>query len=242
MPIKLTSGDSALAGLVERQMRNWELARVQRPVEPTPNQTAVQDFLCISRMVGVHSEEIARRLGGQLDRPVFGREILEAMAGDDDILRRIYASMDQRHLAWWEESLRSLMQSQFVRNDYFRRLCETLLSLAHQAPSIFVGRGADLILPQQRGFRVRLIAPLESRTKQYAASHTLELAEARREIERIESQRADFFRHHFGVEATDPLRHDLTINLDRWSCGQAVELILQARSLHRKGTGSSQSL
>jgi cytidylate kinase len=184
-------------------------------------------------MVGVQGDEVARRLGKHLQWPVFGREILEAMAGDDAIRRRVYASMDQRDLGWWEESLRSLLQREFVRNDYFRRLCETLLSLARQAPSVFLGRGADLVLPQGRGFRVRLIAALDSRTRRYAEWNDLSAEEAKLEIERIERQRADFFRHHFQVDASDPLRHDLTVNLDRWSTEQTVNLILEGKEVRQ---------
>ena len=229
MPFRLASGDPGLARLVEKQVRNWELARAQRPRETLPERPEVQDFISVSRMVGVEGHEVARLLGEHLHWPVFGREILEAMAGDDAMRRRIYTSMDQRDLGWWEESLRSLLQREFVRNDYFRRLCETLLSLARQAPSVFLGRGADLVLPQDRGFRVRLIAALDTRMRRYAESHDLTLEEAQREIERIERERAHFFRHHFGVGAGDPLRHDLTVNLDRWSPEQTVKLILEAR-------------
>ena len=130
MPIKLTSADPALSRLVEKQMRNWELARSQRISTPTPKQEEVEDFLCISRMVGVDDRQVAVLVGERLGWPVFDREILEAMAGDDDFRRQIYTSMDQRDLSWWEEALRSLMDRDFVRNDYFHRLCETLLSLA----------------------------------------------------------------------------------------------------------------
>ncbi|MGB5999581.1 MAG: cytidylate kinase-like family protein, partial [Thermoanaerobaculia bacterium] len=208
MAFKLTSADPDLSRLVEKQVRNWELARSQRISTPTPEREEVEDFLCVSRMVGVDDRQVAVLIGERLGWPVFDREILEAMAGDDDFRRQIYTSMDQRDLSWWEEALRSLMDRDFVRNDYFHRLCETLLSLSRQGSSVFLGRGADLVLPRNRGFRVRLVAPLTTRTERYAELTGLSPKKARAEIARIEKERAEFLQRHFGIGADDPLRYD----------------------------------
>lgn len=233
MTAKLTSADPALSRLVEKQMRNWELARSQRLSTAPPKRKEVEDFLCISRMVGVDDRVVAGLVGKRLGWPVFDREILEAMAGDDDFRRQIYSSMDQRDLSWWEETLRALMDRDFVRNDYFHRLCETLLSLARQGNSVFIGRAADLILPRGRGFRVRLVAPLAARVARYSELTGLSPKKAEREIARIERERAEFLRRHFGVGADDPLRYDIMVNLERFSHEQAVDLILQAREMFR---------
>jgi len=143
--------------------------------------------------------------------------------------------MDERELSWWEEALRSLMEGDFVRNDYYHRLCEPLLSLAGQANSVFVGRGADLILPRDRGFRVRLVAPMADRLRRFAATMHLDPARAESEMRRIEQERERFFRHHFGVAPDDPMRYDITINLTRFTLDQSIAMILEARSLLRGG-------
>ncbi len=225
-----------VAGLVERQMRNWELTRAQRPAEPEPpKRPEVEDFVCVSRMVGIDTVPLTAELGRRLGWPVFGREILEAMAGDDFVRRQIYASMDERDLGWTEEVVRSLLRQELGRNDYFHRLCETLLSLARQASSIFVGRGADLILPRKRGFCVRLVAASVVRIRAWAEAHGVTEVEAKKTLERIERERGEFFRHHFQRDAGGPTRHDLTINLDHFSLPQAVELILEGRRIRQAG-------
>lgn len=236
MAAKLASGNPDIARLVEKQLRNWELGRQQRVTAEVVEPLQADDFVCISRQVGTHGEEVAERVGGALEWPVFGRQVLEAMAGDDEQRRRVYASMDERELSWWEETLRSLMEGDFVRNDYYHRLCETLLSLAGQANSVFLGRGADLILPRDRGFRVRLVAPEADRVRSFAATLGLPPRKAESEMERIEQERARFFQRHFGVDPDDPMRYDITINLARFSLDQAAEMILQARSLQRGGS------
>ena len=229
----------AIAKLVEKQLRNWEIAQSQRPARPEPGRKEVEDFIAGSRAVGAGGAAgagIANVLGARLGWPVFNKEILHAMAADDPTRERLYNSMDERDLSWLEESLRSLMESSFKKNDYFHRLTATVLALARQGPAVFRGRAADLILPQDRGFRVRLAASRQHCIKSYAEHHGIDLEQARTEVERIETERADFVRNHFGIDAAEQSRHDLIINLDRFSADQAVELILAG--LNMRGTGS----
>ena len=228
---KLPSNEPAVAKLVEKQMRNWELRKAQRLAVPEPERDEVEDFIAISRAVGAGGRELARKLGEALAWPVFDKEILDAMAGSDEFRRALYDSMDERDLGWCEETLRWLMQPEFVKNDYFHRLTKTILSLARQGQGVFLGRGAHLILPQDRGFRVRLVAPLEKRIQYLAEVQNLTLAQARADVERIERERAEFIRHHFRSETADATCHDLTLNLDRISLDQAVELVLATQAL-----------
>lgn len=217
--------------LVERQMRNWELARSQRPEAPAPEKHEVEDFVCLSRMPGVDGKRIAERISHELSWPVFDREILDLMAGDDFHRKQVYAAMDERDLAWSEQLIRSFLDARFARNDYFHRLCETLLLLARKGNAVFLGRGADLILPAERGFRVRLAASLEHRVAALAGRRRIPPAEARQEIERIEQERGRFFGQHFRLEANDPMRYDITLNVERFTEDQIVETILAARRI-----------
>lgn len=212
-------------------MRNWELARSQRYNETESRPPEVQEFICISRMVGVAHEAVTEPLGSRLGWPVLDRELLEEMAGDDRLRQRIYRTMDQRDLGWWESAVRAVMDGEYVRNDYFHRLSETLLSLARQGSCVFVGRGADLILPRDHGLRVRLVAPAEVRLRWYAEERQLAESRVAAEMDRIERQRGAFIQGHFGVSAADPLRHDLVVNLERVTPEQAVKMILAARQI-----------
>jgi hypothetical protein len=185
-------------------------------------------------MVGI-DDTVPAMVANALGWPMFGRELLETMAGNDPVRRRLYEYMDQRDLTWWDETVLSLMGEGFIQNDYFRRLCETVLSLARKGHAVFVGRGADRILPREVGFRVGLTASHASRVEMLARTLGTDPKESERRLRETEPKREEFLRHHFGVEADDPLRQDLILNLDRWTPGQASELILHARALtHRR--------
>ena len=167
-------------------------------------------------------------LGERLGWPVFEKEILHEMAGDDAKREQVYASMDERDMSWCEEVLRSLTQPEFVKNDYFHKLCKTILALARQSCAIFIGRRADLILPRNVGLRARIIAPFSTRIQRLVERRGLSAEAAAQEVERLEEERAGFTRKYFRVDPHDPQSYDLIINLNRFSFREAVDLIMSA--------------
>jgi len=234
MPGTAPSGKSDVARIVERQMRNWELARAQR-LEPEPglHPPEVVDFVTLSRAVASGGTEVATLLGERLGWPVFDKEILRAMAGDDQVRAKIYEALDERDVSWLEATLRVLIRGEFHKDDYFHRLTETILALARRGPAIFLGRAADLILPRDRGLRVRIIGSLERRAERFAVQNNITTSLALAEIERLDRERADFRRSHFGPHANDVTCYDLMLNLDRLRIEEAVDLILLALRMRR---------
>jgi len=223
---------SDIARLVERQMRNWEIARQQRlEAEQRPAAEQVADFVTISRAVGSQGGEVAQQLAQRLGWPLFDKELLQHMAGDDQVRARLYETMDERDTSWLESMLRWLLHGELRREDYFYRLSETVLALARQGPAVYLGRGVDFILPQDRGLRVRILAPEEMRVRHYARQHACDLRTARAEIARLEREREDFIRQYFGRPKADPTRFDLLLNLGRVPIPEAVELIVTALRL-----------
>ncbi|HVP11588.1 MAG TPA: cytidylate kinase-like family protein [Phycisphaerae bacterium] len=221
-----------LSHVVERQMRNWEIARRQKVEALLPPETGLKDFLAISRAVGLPGLRIASKLGERLGWPVFVRQVLEVMAGNDDYLRQLYAVMDERDVSWLENIALSMGLGKVGKEDYFHRLTRTVLSIARTGNAVFLGHAADLILPRNAGFRVALAAPREYCLKCYAEQKHLQPAQAEREVRSIEKARAAFIRRHFRISANDPCRCDLVVNMERFNENQVVEMILSAARIH----------
>jgi hypothetical protein len=227
---RVLTGESGIAHAVEQQMRNWELGREQRPRRATAERPQVEDFVCISRMVGLEVREVVSRLAERLRWPFFDRELLSLMAGDDEIRQRLYQTLDHRDLTWWEAIASPFLVGHYVVDDFFHRLCDTVLTLARQSSAIFVGRGIDLILPADHGLRVWLVASVPTRLESLRRRYQLTAAEARQVLELQEAERREFFRRHFHLEPSDPARFDLTLNLDRLDPDAAADLILATRA------------
>jgi len=233
MASKRTGAGLSTAKLVEKQMRNWEIARAQRLEAPEVKHEGVESFVTISRKLDSGGSEVAVALGEKLGWPVFDKEILQSMAGDDALRRQVYQSMDERDISWFEETVRAFTEGAFKKNDYLKNLSWTILSLARQGSGVFVGRAADRILPLDAGLRVRITAPDNLCVETYAARQGVSKEQAEADWERLEVERAEFVRNHFKVEATDAARFDLTINRERFTADQAVEMILLA--MHVRG-------
>jgi cytidylate kinase len=221
-----------LERLVERQIRNWELSRSQHTRDPAKKKS-VQEFVAISRQAGSLGSEIARQLAEKLGWPIFDKEILHAMSGEDSFRQRLYESMDERDVGWVESLLAPLVRGEFATHEYFPVLTRTILMLARGSAAVFVGRAADLVLPRNHGLRIRIVAPIESRVVRLAEQRKIPMETARHEVHRIDRERAEFIRHHFHLEIDDPTRCDLTINTGGITAGDAVELILC--QLRRRG-------
>ncbi|MCB9866053.1 MAG: cytidylate kinase-like family protein [Phycisphaerales bacterium] len=220
-----TIRSKSVSAAVERQMRNWELARQQEITAPETS-AATQPFVTISRMVGSGGTEVARHLAAAIDWPLFDRELLLHMSGDDGVRQRIYETLDERDQSFIEESLLSFTTAEFRRNDYFRRLTETMLALVRHGHAIFLGRGADLVLPRGCGLRVRVVSLPALCAQAFAERTGMSAIDAAREIERIEQQRSRFIRSHFHEEPDAPDRFDLVANLASLSVDETVEMIL----------------
>jgi cytidylate kinase len=230
--------DVQLAKIVEKQMRNWEYARLHaRQPAADAAEPAVAPFVTVSRAVGCGGSEVAHRLAERLRWPCFDKEILRHMAGDDQLRKRLYEQMDVHDTSWLESALRILLQGEYHKEDYFRRLSETVLALARQGPGVFIGRGVDFLLPQDRGLRVRFFASHEQRVAAYAELHRCDKDAARSAIAREEHEREELFTKHFGRQKADPTRFDLLINLGRASAEEAIEVILA--SLRARGMESN---
>lgn len=229
MAIRTLSEKRASAQMLERQMRNWEIARSQyhpsgkADTAPKP----VRDFLTISRSVGLPGELLADRLHDRLGWPVFNREILRTMAGDDACRAQIFEVLDERAESWLHSFMRGFMQPNFVgREAYFNRLVETVAALSRSAPGIFIGRGVDLILPKKVGLRVRLTASREYCSEAYAKEHGTTVEAALREIEAIERDRTRFIKQNFHVLPDEIERFDLIVHSERITLDETIELIL----------------
>ena len=221
----------SIDSLVERQMRNWELARRQQPETTAPDDQPVHGFVTVSRSVGSGGGDAARALARDIGWPVFDSEILRYMSGDDDVRERLYGTMDERDLSFIENAIRSLTHEGFNRNDYFHRLTATILAVARKEKAVFLGRGADLILPREIGLRVRVVAPNEHRVERFAQRYKLDREQAGHEVARIDKERSEFIRNHFNVDVNSVDRYDLGLNLAALSVDDSVQIIKRAMEL-----------
>lgn len=209
--------------LVQDQLDVWRRRQLDGPP-----QKGVAEFVSVSRVFASGGGRLARAVAARLDWPVFDRSLLQEMAAADRVREDLRGTLSEFDSAW----LDGLVQGFEVP---VRRLAETVLALARQGHAVFLGRATDMILPRDCGLRIRVAAPAEWCVRHYAHRQGVSTFAAREEFERIERARSEFTRRYFKTDPHEPVRFDLTMNMERFTIEQGVDVILAA--LRAKGIG-----
>jgi cytidylate kinase len=158
---------------------------------------------------------------------------VDEIAKKAHIRRQLIESLDERDQATIQDIIGQLLNPEEIgTSGYLIYLKQVVLALGHQGNVVIVGHAARFILPAQFGLSVRMVAPIEVRTRRIADKARLSLKAARVEIERVDRERVKSVRRHFGHDVTGPLSHDLIINTVALSVEAAAEVVVTA--LQRK--------
>jgi len=221
------------AQMASRYVLEWE-ARRQKLLKAQGAPTEVHPCVCFSRKIGVGALEVADLLARKIHLRVADREILEHMARDSSLNRETIAFFDEMYPGRAVEMSALLFaEKSFVMGDYLRSLVNAVYALASTASTIFVGRGAHLLLPRERTFAVRFICSDPFRVKRLASLLKVDVHEAERTLAKIDKEQRAFFKKAYGRKDAPPYEFDLVINCDhfgdpRW-CADLV-----ARAFRRK--------
>jgi cytidylate kinase len=194
-----------------RFLKNWELQKK----ELKKNVPKRIPSICFSRKIGVGALEIAVILGKKINYRVVDREILEHIANKANLSEQTTAYFDERYPGKISELLSFLFgEKAFIESDYSRHLFSTILTFAGLEPTIFVGRGAHLILSREDVLAVRLICSRETRLNRLENLMKITSEKADKELKRIDKEQRDFFIKTYGKKDASPYEFDLVINRD----------------------------
>ena len=168
------------AQLASRYVREWE-GRRQKLLKTHGATTEVRPCICFSRKIGVGALEVADLVARKIGLRVADREILEHMARDSSLERETIAFFDEMYPGRAVEMSALLFaEKSFVMGDYLRSLVNAVYALATTASTIFVGRGAHLLLPRERILAVRFICSDPFRVKRLSVLLSVDTREAER--------------------------------------------------------------
>ena len=222
----------AIARAAESQLRRAEfLRRLQQTAqaEPTPQAIIqqVQPYIALSREAGVPAREIAEAISKRTGMPIWDKELLEYMAQTHHLPTAVLQTLDETTANWIVDVLyKWLDQKAITHEQYVHVLTQTIILLACDRPGIFIGRGAQFILPRARGIAVRLVAPERYRIQQAMQARQLNRDEAARWVAQTDRTRNGFIRTYFHAEPNDPHIYDALINVERPGVDATAEFVL----------------
>ncbi|MFZ0135339.1 MAG: cytidylate kinase-like family protein [Desulfobacterales bacterium] len=166
------------------------------------------------------AEELARRLGFNL----YHKNILNAIAHSADTNSEVLDMIEKERFSKIQDFVSSLLQDNYVYSGaYVQHLTKIVNSLGIIGRAVIVGRGANFILPPEKRFAIRIIAPEEVRVKNVAFHFDVSLAEAKKRIKNRENRRKAFIKSTFQKDIDDLEAYDLIINTARLDLPAAVE-------------------
>jgi len=217
---------SAIAQMVEKQWKKWLLLAQQKPSKPTPGPFPA---VTVSRERGSGGSLVAKQVAERFGFVLFDSEIVDHVARSASVDRMVVMHMDERSQRSIKEGAERVIHRQkFSVQTYMAHLTRTILTIGEKGRAVIVGRGAHLLLPAERCFRVRVIAPTELRIARLSASAGMERSEAEPAIAETDKQRAQFIQENFGQLDANPLLYDLVINTGEIALETAAELVVLA--------------
>lgn len=219
------------AQMADRFISEWDEKRLRKKREQEAIKTPLS--ICFSRKIGVGALEIADMLGAMIGYQVVDREILEHIAEEADLSEKTVAFFDERYPGKMSEFLAlAFGEKAFIKSDYARQLFRAVYSIAGLDPTIFVGRGAHLLLPRERTLAVRCICSRENRVKRLAWILKVEEKEVDGKLDQIDREQAEFFKKVYGKKDATPYEFDLVINCDyitkpQWSAAIVKQAFIE---------------
>ena len=210
--------------IVEDQVQAWLLSqpRIQKEEAPAPAVT-------LSRDPGSGGNELGQKLADDLGYTLFHQEVIHAMAESSNVSERLLETLDEKGLSLLEDWINSMVDRRHLWPDqYLRHLLKVIGALGKHGSAVLIGRGANFLLPADRRFALRVIAPREIRVKNIAKEFEIPLEEANRRTLEIEANRKSFIRKYFNADIEDPLNYDLVVNTGGISLDVAVAAVKAA--------------
>ncbi len=191
--------------------------------------------ITIARMYGsggnAVGEEVARRLGC----PCYNRQIIDQTARQMGYSTDFVAETEQNistgrlwELIFADSGIPASMNPSKEDAIYVNQ-SRTIRELAHQGPCVIIGRLGNWILRDNpHVLRVFVMSGRDFAVKQITGKLHITDEEASRKIERVNTGRANHYRHYTGHAWTDIADYDLVINTERTGIDGAVDMILRA--------------
>jgi cytidylate kinase len=215
-----TYPSKALDKIVEEQIARWQTNREKKYKKP------IRPVITISRLPGCNAWSIAKQISEELEIDFFDREIVDEIAKDADVSRRVVETIDEQDNSVVLDWLSTLTAERHLWPDqYITHLSKIIGSIGAHGHAVILGRGASYILPKEVCLRVLVIAPWELRIRNVKDAYKVSEKVARQNVMGVESDRVAFIRRYFHSDMLNPINYDLVFNMEMCDRDSFVEMV-----------------
>lgn len=213
--------------LVDRQVKEW-LAKKQARHERAGNRP-FHRVLTITGEYGALGDKVGEVVAQQLGFRYYDREIIQMISERAKVDAYLIEQVETEKQSYLQEIFETLLGNQTLNDSgYIRRLTEVVGAIGLEGSAVIMGRGANVILGEERALRVRCIAPRELRIQRNSKRLCVHQKEAAIQTAKEDSRRAEWVENLLGVDSTNPSQYDLVISTGRFAIDQAAALIVRS--------------
>ena len=220
------NADRLIEALIATEM--MEMQRREADKKEKLRQKARVYVVTVSLDFGSMGKLVAQLLADTLEVRCCDRFILQQVAQqahvDEELVRALDEHVSKINGHWWQHLLQ---KDAFSYEDYYHYLVKTVLSISRRG-GVIIGRGSNLILSENKAFRVRITGSVEQCAKRVASREQIGTEESIKLVREVNHERAEYIRMLYDTDINDPSAYDLILNSDRYDRVQMVELILDA--------------
>ncbi len=201
-----------------------KLARIK-----TPSAKDWNPDVTISRDPGSGGKVIASRLAKKLGWELFNKKLLAELARKLGYEESIIRAIDEHPRTKVTDIFHALFNPHYISDyTYIQTLKKLVTAASIDNDVVFLGRGTNHILPEDKSLRVRITSSFENRVRNIMKYEGVSKEIASSHARKTERDRSDFIKQYFGCESNCPEHFDLTINTDYFTPDGAVALIIAA--------------
>ncbi|MBF0358757.1 MAG: cytidylate kinase-like family protein [Magnetococcales bacterium] len=185
-------------------------------------------LVTISRFYGARSGDVSRLLAERLGVQFYDKELLKAIVKDAKADKHLLSRLDERVSSLANEFVHSFFSKKSTNRDSFLRYMAKVILNIGPSGGVIIGRGAHIILPEDKTFRVRLEGSMKACVKRIAERKSVKKSKAEKMIKKINKERMNFQKD---LQKRYPSRidgYDITLNTDTFSPEQCVDIITDA--------------
>jgi len=218
-----TYPSKALDKLVEEQIVRWQSNRKRKYKKP------IRPVITMSRLPGCDAWNIAKQISADLEIDFFDQEIVDKVAEDADVSRRLVETLDEQDNSIVLDWLSTLTAERHIwPYEYLNHLTKIIGTIGAHGHAVILGRGASFILPKEICLRVLVVAPLEKRIDKIKETYKVSEKVVRQHIMGTESDRMAFIRRYFHADMLNPVNYDMIFNMEMCDKDAVVEMIKTA--------------
>ena len=191
--------------------------------------------ITIARQYGSGGKTVGEMLAKELGYAYYDKDLLKLASEESGINESLFAKADEKVNSPLFRITRKVYQGELIppesgdftsEENLFNYQAKIIKELAEEGSCVIIGRCADYILRDYDNvLSVFVHAPEEFCIEQAAKKHSMDLRDLDKLIDKIDRQRAGYYKYHTGREWTDARNYDLCLDSSKLGFERCVEEI-----------------